>query len=167
MLNVVCSEYCSEFVVTCFVCKELTLNEFEGIVGDTEGYVNSSAESVVTCFVCKELNTEGIRRQQEPDLSSGKDCTAKAINILSIPRVDSLLKFPHFYGECCLFGILFRICSDLLRFYGIDTGIIQRQQGPDMSNGKDCTTKTIQILSISRVDSLLNLPYLFVECCLF
>ena len=55
MLNVVCSEYCSEFVVTCFVCKELTLNEFEGIVDDTEGYVNSSAESVVTCFVCKEL----------------------------------------------------------------------------------------------------------------
>ena len=55
MLNVVCSEYCSEFVVTCFVCKEMNLNEFEGIVGDPEGYVNSSAESVVTCFVCKEL----------------------------------------------------------------------------------------------------------------
>ena len=55
MLNVFCSEYCSESVVTCFVCKELTLKEFEGIVGDPEGYVNSSAESVVTCFVCKEL----------------------------------------------------------------------------------------------------------------
>ena len=55
MLNVVCSEYCSESVLTCFVCKELTLKEFEGIVGDPEGYVNSSAESVVTCFVCKEL----------------------------------------------------------------------------------------------------------------
>ena len=55
MLNVVCSEYCSESVVTCFVCKELTLKELEGIVGDPEGYVNSSAEYVVTCFVCKEL----------------------------------------------------------------------------------------------------------------
>ena len=55
MLNVVCSEYCSESVVTCFVCKGLTLKEFGGIVGDPEGYVNSSAESVVTCFVCKEL----------------------------------------------------------------------------------------------------------------
>ena len=55
MLNVVCSEYCSEYVVTCFVCKELTLKDFEGIVGDPEGYVNSSAESVVTYFVCKEL----------------------------------------------------------------------------------------------------------------
>ena len=37
MLNVICSEYCSESVVTCFVCKELTLKEFEGIVGDPEG----------------------------------------------------------------------------------------------------------------------------------
>ena len=58
MLNVVCSEYCSESVVTCFVCKELTLKDFESvvsIVGDPEGYVNSSAESVVTCFACKEL----------------------------------------------------------------------------------------------------------------
>ena len=55
MLNVVCSEDCSESVVTCSVCKKLTLKEFEGIVGDSEGHVNSSAESVVTCFVCKEL----------------------------------------------------------------------------------------------------------------
>ena len=55
LLNVVCSEYCSESAVTCFVCKELTLKEFEGIVGDLEGYVNSSTETVVTCFVCKEL----------------------------------------------------------------------------------------------------------------
>ena len=37
MLKVVCSEYCSESIVTCFVCKELTLKEFEGIVGDPEG----------------------------------------------------------------------------------------------------------------------------------
>ena len=103
MLNVVCSEYCSESVVTCFVCKELTLKEFEGIVGDPKGYVNSSAESVVTCFVCKELNTERIRRQQGPDLSNGKDCTTKTIQILSIPRVDSLLKYPHYYVEGCLF----------------------------------------------------------------
>ena len=58
MLNVVCSEYCSESVVTCFVCKEWTLKEFEGIVGDPKSYVNSSAESVVTCFVCKELTLE-------------------------------------------------------------------------------------------------------------
>ena len=54
MLNVVCFENRSESVVTCFVCKELTLKEFEGIVGDPKGYVNSSAESVVTCFVCPE-----------------------------------------------------------------------------------------------------------------
>ena len=60
MLNVFCSEYCSESVVTCFVCKELTLKEFEGIVGDPEGYVNSSAESVVPCFVCKELTLKEI-----------------------------------------------------------------------------------------------------------
>ena len=71
MLNVVCSEYCSE--------------------------------SVVTCFVCKELGTERIQRQQGPDLSNGKFCTAKAIQILAIRRVDSLLKFPHSYVECCLF----------------------------------------------------------------
>ena len=55
MLNVVFSEYCSESVVTWFVCKELTLKEFKDIMGDPKGYVNSSAESVVTCFVCKEL----------------------------------------------------------------------------------------------------------------
>ena len=55
MMNVVCSDYCSESVVTCFVCKEMSLKEFEGIVGDPEGCVNSSAESVVTSFVCKKL----------------------------------------------------------------------------------------------------------------
>ena len=55
MLKVVCSEYCSESVVTWFVCKELTLKEFKDIVGDPKSYVNSSAESVVICFVCKEL----------------------------------------------------------------------------------------------------------------
>ena len=103
MLNAVCSENCSESVVTCFVCKELTLKEFEGIVGESEGHANSSAESVVTCFVCKELNTERIRRQQGPDLSNGKDCTAKAIQISAILRVDSLLKVPHSYVECSLF----------------------------------------------------------------
>ena len=90
-------------MLTCFVCKDLSLKEFEGIVGDPKGYVNSSAESVVTCFVCKELNTERFGRQQGPDLSNGKDCTTKTIQILSIPRVDSLLKFPHYYVECCLF----------------------------------------------------------------
>ena len=55
MLNVVCSEDCSESVVTCSVCKKLTLKKFEGVVGDSEGHVNRSAESVVTCFVGKEL----------------------------------------------------------------------------------------------------------------
>ena len=63
MLNVVCSEYCSE--------------------------------SVVTCFVCKELNTERIRRQQGPDLSNGKDCTAKAIQILTI-RSGQSSQIPPF-----------------------------------------------------------------------
>ena len=57
MLNVVCSEYCSESAVTCFVCKELTLNDFEGIVGDPEGSVNSSAESVVTCLLASFVRT--------------------------------------------------------------------------------------------------------------
>ena len=33
MLNVVCSEHCSESVMTCFVCKELTLQQFEGSKG--------------------------------------------------------------------------------------------------------------------------------------
>ena len=60
MLNVVYYEYCSESEVTCIVCKELTLKEFEGIVGDPEGFVNSSAESIVTCFVCKELTLKGF-----------------------------------------------------------------------------------------------------------
>ena len=86
-------------------------------MSDPEGYVNSSAESVVTCFVFKELTlgsnisnhlsaahgytrqlthyllySERIRRQQGPDLSNVKDCSTKAIQISSIPRVDRLLK---------------------------------------------------------------------------
>ena len=75
MSNVVCSEYCSESVVTCFVCKEWTLKEFECIVGDSEGYINSSAESVVTCSVCKELTLKEFE---------GKNCqiyqTVKTVN---------------------------------------------------------------------------------------
>ena len=102
MSNVVCSEYCSESVVTCFVCKELTLKEFEGIVGDPEGYVNSSAESVVTCFVCKELTLkefEGIVGDPEGYVNSSAESvlTCFVCKELTLKEFEGIVFDPEGY----------------------------------------------------------------------
>ena len=68
---------------TCFVSKELTLKEFEGIVGDPEGYANSRCPILllgfhtfffaVSLYILFILDSERTGRQQGPDLSNGKD----------------------------------------------------------------------------------------------
>ena len=114
MLNVVCSEFCSESAVTCFVCKELTLKEFEDIVGDPECYVNSSAESVVTCFVSKELTLkefEGVVGDPEGYVNS----SAESVVTCFVCKELTLKEFEGSKGQ--IYQTVKTVQQKLSRFY--------------------------------------------------
>ena len=119
MLNVVCSEYCSESVVTCFVCKELTLKDFEGIVGDPEGYVNSSAESVVTYFVCKELTLKEFEGSKGQIYQTVKTVQQKLFRFYQFREWTVFSKSPIFMlnvvcSEYCSESVVtYLVCKEL------------------------------------------------------
>ena len=167
MLNVFCSEYCSESVVTCFVCKELTLKEFEGIVGDPEGYVNSSAESVVTCFVCKKLTLKESEVNKGHIYQTVKTVQQKLSKFFPFREWTVFSNSPN-----CTLNVVCSeyssesvvtcfVCKELtLKEFEVNKGQIYQ------------TVKTVQqklsrFFSIPRVDSLLKFPHMYIECCLF
>ena len=125
--------------MTCFVCKELTLKEFEGIAGDPEGYVNSGAESVVTCFVCKELTLKEFEGSKGQMYQTVKTVQQKLSTIYQFREWTVFSNSPIF-----MFNV---VCSEYCSEYVVTCSVCNELTLKEFEGSKGQiyqTVKTVQ-----------------------